>query len=120
MDLKKLAEAANPDVLGQFLVELPDAQHTHQGREDEYKGHRIVIETHYEITVDGRPVPTHLTVDNDGNVHCHDLPAYEFVSAVDMVRVLIDTYPDEFPDAGTRGNGDDHQPHGDVRTPQES
>lgn len=66
MDLKKLAEAANPDVLGQFLVDLPDAPHTHPGREDEYKGHRIVIETHYEITVDGRPVSTHLTVGNDG------------------------------------------------------
>lgn len=89
--------AADPEVLGRFLVELADASHKHQPRVDEYKGHRIAIETHYEITVDGTPVPVHLTVGNDGDVHCHALPAYEFVSAVDMVRVLIDTYPDDFP-----------------------
>jgi hypothetical protein len=40
MDPKRLAEAADPEVLGRFLVELADASHQHQPRVDEYKGHR--------------------------------------------------------------------------------
>jgi hypothetical protein len=110
VDPERLAEAADPEALGRFLAELPDAPHTHRPREAEYKGHRIVVETHYEITVDGRHVPVHVSVGNDGDVHCHALPAYEFVSAVDMVRVLIDTYPEDFPAVAGPGGGAGHQP----------
>lgn len=65
-------------------------------REDEFKGHHIVVRTTYSLEVDGRVLEVPLMVDNDGNVRCHSLPNYQFVSAIDLVHQLIDTYPDEF------------------------
>lgn len=97
MDQAELAAAADPDALGRYLAGLPEPHHTHSPRQDLHRGHRILIDTHYEITVDGRPLHTHITVDNDGELHCHAVPAYQFLSAVEMVRMLIDTYPDDFP-----------------------
>jgi len=113
MDEKTLTEAADPEVLGQYLADLPEPAHAHEADErvDEYKGHRIVIATHYEITVDGKPVPSHLGVGQDGSVHSHDLPPYQFTSAVDAVRVLIDVYPDEFPPPDGHDGGEHEHPH---------
>jgi hypothetical protein len=76
-------------------------------REDDYKDHHIVIRTTYRIEVDGRPVTGHLGVTNDGRVHYHAVPNLSFPSAVDLVRRLIDTFPDEF----ERGDGTGHD-HG--------
>lgn len=42
--------------------------------------------------------------------HCHGLPTYQFVSVVDMVRVLIENFPDDFPGGGP--STDDHGDHG--------
>jgi hypothetical protein len=72
-------------------------------REDEYRGHQIVIRTSYEIEVDGRPLMGHLGVTNDGRVHNHAIPNLSFPSAVAMVRKLIDAFPDDFP-AGADGH----------------
>jgi hypothetical protein len=60
-------------------------------------GHEIVIKTCYEITIDGKPLAAHLTVDNEGNLHSHALPEYAFSSAVDVVKKIIEAFPDEFP-----------------------
>ncbi len=65
-------------------------------RQDDYRGHHIVIHTTYRIEVDGRLVTGHLGVTNDGRVHYHAVPNLSFPSAVDLVRRLIDTFPDEF------------------------
>jgi hypothetical protein len=35
-------------------------------------------------------------VDNTGKVSSHALPAYSFVSAVDLVKKMIDEFPDDF------------------------
>jgi hypothetical protein len=85
-------------------------------RTAEHDGHTIQIRTHYEITVDGKSVSTHLSVGNDGNLVCHALPNYLFSSAVDLVKTLIDQYPDEFPTRRTRRprrghGGHDHGGH---------
>jgi hypothetical protein len=90
--------------------EPPAGTHTHHGpmrtvREDEYHGHQIVVKTTYEIEVDGRPVTGHLGVANDGRVHYHPTPNLSFASAVDLVRSLIDTFPDDFE------HGDGHHDH---------
>lgn len=69
-------------------------------REDEYRGHRIVIRTSYQIEVDGRQLTGHLGVTNDGRVRYHAVPNLSFPSAVAMVRRLIDAFPDDFPAAG--------------------
>lgn len=65
-------------------------------REVDYNGHRITIRTHYEIEVDGKPITGHVYVDNDGKVSTHALPAYSFVSTIDLVKKLIDAFPDNF------------------------
>lgn len=65
-------------------------------REVEYKGHKITIYTQYEIRVDGEPFSGHIYVDNTGKVSTHALPAYSFVSAVDLVKKIIDEFPDDF------------------------
>ena len=75
-------------------------KHRHQSsenvREANYKGHRIVVRTRYEIEVDGRVVMGHMGVTNDGQVHYHPVPNLSFASAVDLVKQLIDIFPDDF------------------------
>jgi hypothetical protein len=65
-------------------------------REIEYKDHKIAIRTQYEIRVDGKPFSGHIYVDNMGKVSTHALPTYSFASAVDLVKKMIDTFPDDF------------------------
>jgi hypothetical protein len=66
-------------------------------REVEYKGHNIIIRTHYEIRVDGKLLGGHIYVDNSGRVSSHAMPTYSFVSTVDLVKKLIDAFPANFP-----------------------
>jgi len=40
----------------------------------------------------------HLAVGNDGQVHYHAIPNLSFPSAVDLVKRLIDAFPDDFVD----------------------
>jgi hypothetical protein len=66
-------------------------------REDEYKDHKITVKTTYHIEVDGRPVTGHIDVSNEGTIAYHGLPNMSFDSAVDLVKMLIDQFPDDFP-----------------------
>jgi hypothetical protein len=65
-------------------------------REVDYNGHKIAIYTQYEIRVDGEPFSSRVYVDNTGKVSTHALPAYSFASAVDLVKKIIDEFPDDF------------------------
>lgn len=65
-------------------------------READYQGHHIVVRTRYEIEVDGRAVTGHMGVTNDGQVHYHPVPNMSFASAIDLVKQLIDVFPDDF------------------------
>jgi hypothetical protein len=65
-------------------------------RETEHKGHKIAIYTQYKIKVDGKPFSGHIYVDNTGKVSTHALPTYSFASAVDLVKKMIDAFPDDF------------------------
>ncbi|GCD93736.1 hypothetical protein [Embleya hyalina] len=125
MGRQDFAAGAEPAVLARYIADLPVPDlmpgSMDSVREDEFEGHRIVVRTRYEITVDDRAVTAHLMVSNNGEVHCHALPAYQFLSAVDTVKALIQYFPDEFPpDAGGHGGpagpgGDDggaHEGHG--------
>ncbi len=111
MDSKKLKKAAEPSSIGDHLVKLSQQhssqphQHSHSVRTAEHKGHKIVIETHYKITVDGKPLDLPLGVDDSGEVHCHSLPNYQFLSVVDLVKVVIDLFPDEI--GGSSGHDHD-------------
>jgi hypothetical protein len=72
-------------------------------REAEHAGHRIVIRTTYQVEIDGRVADLPLGVDNDGHVHCHSLPNYQFNSAIDMVKQVLDTFPGDFSKSRRRG-----------------
>ncbi len=77
------------------------AQQMHHGdsvvtREADYKGHHIVVRTRYEVEVDGKPLMGHMGVNDLGSVHYHPVPNLSFPSALDMVKKIIDVFPDEF------------------------
>ncbi|MBO1414327.1 hypothetical protein [Streptomyces sp. FH025] len=99
----ELAAAADPDTFGRYLAGIKPHGHMdhHPGRSSsvrtaEYEGHRIRIVTTYDITVDDRPLPAELDVDDDGMLTCHGLPTYQFLSAMDTVKALIRHFPDHF------------------------
>jgi hypothetical protein len=102
IDPAELTAAAAPDGLGRYLAGLPmpPMHHPHGPaktvRTTEYEGHRIVVTTTYEVTVDGKPVKADLQVDDNGTLYCHGLPNYQFASALDTIRALIANYPDRF------------------------
>ncbi|MFI1577533.1 tyrosinase family protein [Embleya sp. NPDC020630] len=79
MTHQDITATAEPAVLAQYIADLPVPDlmpgSMESVREDEFEGHRIVVRTSYEITVDDRPVTAHLMVSNNGEVHCHALPA---------------------------------------------
>ena len=73
-------------------------------READYNGHHIVVTTTYRIEVDGIALMGHMGVTNDGSVHYHPIPNMRFTSAIDLVKQVIDVFPDDF--AGRkRGSG---------------
>ncbi len=108
MDNSELARAADPRVFVPYLRDnpprLPTGGHGHGAietvRTATHRGHEIVVRTTYEIEVDGRPLKGHLNVGNDGSVHYHPLPNYSFDSALDLVRQVIDSFPERFEAGG--------------------
>ena len=114
-----------PETIVRYLEQNPPepSNHPHPGahgtvREAEHRGHHIMIRTTYEIEVDGVPIEGHLGVTDDGNVHYHPVPNVTFASAVDLVKQLIDAFPDDFSSTpgGPPGPGHDHgaeDDHGD-------
>ncbi len=65
-------------------------------REDDYKGHHVVVRTKYNITVDGQEVTGHIMLTNAGQVQYHGLPNHSFDSPLGLVRALIDNFPEDF------------------------
>jgi len=101
MDPKKVAKAAQPASLGKYLSKKapPGQQHGGHGsstRFAEYRGHKIMLETTYLVTIDDKVVHIPLMVDDRGQVHCHSLPNYQFAGAMDMIKAIIDLFPEEF------------------------
>jgi hypothetical protein len=80
-------------------------------READHNGHHIVVRTHYEVEVDGKPLTGHLGVSDSGLVHYHPIPNLTYSSALDMVRKIIDVYPDDFGPGATPGGHVGHDPH---------
>jgi len=122
MKEEDLTRAADPAVFAANVkTNRPDPSpggHHHGSmasvRTDKYKGREIVIRTTYEIEIDGQPLSGHVAVTNAGQVHYHPLPNYAFMSAVDMARQVIDTFPEDFPKAAKpkRASAHEHQGHG--------
>ena len=112
MRKSELARAANPQAVVERLAEQAarlqqDQGHRHghgdpmqSTREADYHGHHIVVRTTYHIEVDGTPIEGHLGVTDDGQVHYHAVPNLSFASAIDLVKQLVDTFPDDFATGG--------------------
>jgi hypothetical protein len=123
MKRDELVQATTPEALVGYLRQaessLAPGEHCDHGgaasmesiREATHRGHHIVIRTRYQIEVDGKPIEGHLGVTNDGQVHYHAIPNYSFASAVDLVKQVIDTFPDDFPAPATPSPHPAHPAH---------
>ena len=63
-------------------------------REFVHKNHKVSIKTAYEIDIDGKRLTGHVYVDDFGNISCHSFPAYSFSSIVDLIKKIIDKFPE--------------------------
>ena len=122
MDAIDLSRATDPSrFTADVKAALAQASEGHQHgagplvsvRRDVYRGHEIVVRTTYEIEVDGRPLETPLMVSDRGYVLTHALPNYAFQSALDLVRQLIDAFPECLStEPGPEEPGGGHHHHG--------
>lgn len=108
----ELVQQATPESLAEYVAHnapvLRETRHAHghgaghglgpmeSVREATHRGHGITIRTTFRIEVDGVPLLGHMAVTNDGRVHYHAMPNVSFDSAVDLVKQLIDAFPDDF------------------------
>ncbi|MDQ3185104.1 MAG: hypothetical protein M3Q16_01295 [Pseudomonadota bacterium] len=77
-----------------------------------HKGHDVKIITTYRIEVDGKPAGMHLSVDEEGQVYTHATPFVTYGSAVDLMKSVMDAYPDAFSDSDPHAghdHGDNHE-----------
>lgn len=84
-------------------------------READYRGHHVVIQTTYKVTVDGQPFNAGLGVTDDGRVYYHGMPNVGFDSAVDLMKAVIERFADDFAGGGEQGHlepADDHDQGG--------
>ncbi len=95
-------------------LKLPEGHHSagmESLRQFSHRGHQIVIRTTYTIAVDGNPLRGHIEVANSGQVHYHGMPNYSFASAVDLVKQLIDLFPDDFQTTAPKRRGSEADHH---------
>ena len=95
----------------------PDAQAS--VRRTVYRGHPIEIHTSYEVFVDGARLEAHMGVSQEGNVHYHGLPNYAAASAMDVIRQVVDSFPDDYPvsDRADESANDSPDPPGPGNPP---
>lgn len=108
---------AHPDWMKKGFPEYiaPHAGHESTAvREFSHAGHVVRILTTYRVEVDGRPVRAHLSVDEDGQVYTHATPFVTYGSAIDLMKAVIDGYPDSFTGGGG-GTGNHDHGHGHGR-----
>jgi hypothetical protein len=77
-----------------------------------HAGHVVKITTSYQVEVDGHPIRAHLSVDEDGQVYTHATPFVTYASANDLMKAVIDAYPDSFAshDDDERAHRGHHRP----------
>jgi hypothetical protein len=107
-DLQRAADPAGY-IAGLLAAPPDDYMGPHETvRTDHYQDHEIVVRTTYRMEIDGREITADLHVGNDGQVSCHAIPVYRAASMLDIARLLIDIFPDDFGSAAL-----DHNDHND-------
>jgi len=97
---------------------FPDYVSPHAGhemtsmREFSHGSHVVRIVTSYRIEVDGQPIQAHVSVDEDGRVYAHATPFVTYGSAVDLMKAVIEAYPDAFGGEGPHHGGHGGHHHG--------
>ena len=111
------AHASNAPLL-KSVARLPKIKHRMGGAHEKsvrtftYKGHAISITTMYQVRIDRRMVHLPLLVSQDGQVQSHAAPNYSQSSAVEMVKTLMDLFPEDFEKKQrTRRAGGQHGGH---------
>ncbi|HVW65002.1 MAG TPA: hypothetical protein VHB01_08305 [Nitrosospira sp.] len=90
-------------------------------RELTHNGHVVRIITTYRVEVDGKPAGMHLSVDEDGQVYTHATPFVTYASAVDLMKEVMDAYPDAFSDdEGDEAQGGHAHGHGQAGEGEQS
>ena len=105
--VKQLKKTGGPKRLVRYLKQRqPKQMHDEHGghhgptvsvRTAIHKGHEIEIRATYEITIGGKSLEGHMGVGNDGRVHYHPIPNYSAASMVDLIRSVIDAFPEDYP-----------------------
>jgi hypothetical protein len=107
---------SHPDWVKKKFPEYLEAHGKHEDtsvREITHNGHNIKIITTYRVEVDGKPATMHLSVDEDGQVYTHATPFITYASAVDLMKEVMDAYPDAFSSSGEQpdhSHGENHDP----------
>lgn len=97
---------------GMFSGESLGLDHAHHGmevrssRSFEHAGHAVEIRATYVVLVDGEERQLHFSVGQDGKVTTHLRPYFTYGSLVDMVKDVLDHFPERF------GEGEAPAPHG--------
>jgi hypothetical protein len=100
MRRRDVLRAADPAGYATGLTAIAPSEPMHHHeivRTDQYRGHEIVVRTTYEVEIDGKQITAELHVDNAGNVMCHAMPVYRTASMTELMRILVDVFPDDFP-----------------------
>jgi hypothetical protein len=113
MATRPAEETPTPQSIASYVktnaAQAKKAQHMHEEnvvtRETDYKGHHIVVRTKYEVEVDGKQLMGHLGVNDAGSVHYHPIPNMSFTSALDMIKKVIDVFPNDFGSNGPPNPG---------------
>jgi hypothetical protein len=84
------------DTEGKYHISENHGNKLESIRRDEHKGNKIVIITKYDIEVDGKKIFPPMHVSNNGSVGTHTLPNYASNSALELVKTLINCFPEDF------------------------
>ena len=110
---------SHPDWVKKKFPEYLEPHGKHEDtsvRELTHNGHNIKIITTYRVEIDGKPAAMHLSVDEDGQVYTHATPFITYASAVDLMKEVMDAYPDAFSESGSHS---DHN-HGENQDPDQT
>lgn len=93
-------KSVQPDWIVKKFPKYADPMAKHHGlssvRQFTHRGHKVTITTKYKIEIDGKSVNLHASVDQEGRLRCHSTPYESYPSASQLVKQLIDKFPEAF------------------------
>lgn len=108
-DLKVVDHPTQPDWVVEKHGEPMAHKHGRGGvvtgtRETEFRGRAIRVTTTYEIRINDKPFRGHIMLNEEGRVYIHACPYRDFGSIIELLKHLIQHYPEDFPPRGKQRN----------------